>query len=472
MTCFGTGLRKLFFVCVIAAFGVIAVSSGFGLGILLAALALVAPYKCKIPHFLPLLLILSTLVHVIAVFAVQTPLESDFAMLYQAAQKAAAGDFSFQHHGYFYRWAYQTGFVLWEAVILRVTGSIAVIKLINALFLSGINGLIYLLARRFVEERAAQAAALLYLVTLFPTLITCVLTNQHISAFFLLLAVYVLTGGGDRAFCVRRALPAGFCLFIGNLMRPEGVVILAGLFGTALLVLIMRRSLRGNRQMLLGIVITAAVYVVCSTAASWAISASGINQYGLTNNWQEWKFILGFNHETGGMYSVADMETFGKYHQVDTAPDVLAQALETEKQVVHDRIFCSPHALLSLMLAKVQNLWVSPGLGFSLGFVNRAGVTWHGLVGVHVYEYAIHLDRVVFFFAVCFALLGAGSGLRRKENPVDFCAVFPFMTSMAFFCVFLLIEVQPRYAYLPQIFLYIAAAAGISVLMRKKQASA
>lgn len=33
MTCFGTGLRKLFFVCVIAAFGVIAVSSGFGLGI-------------------------------------------------------------------------------------------------------------------------------------------------------------------------------------------------------------------------------------------------------------------------------------------------------------------------------------------------------------------------------------------------------------------------------------------------------
>lgn len=68
MTCFGTGLRKLFFVCVIAAFGLIAVSSGFGLGILLAALALVAPYKCKIPHFLPLLLILSTLVHVIAVF--------------------------------------------------------------------------------------------------------------------------------------------------------------------------------------------------------------------------------------------------------------------------------------------------------------------------------------------------------------------------------------------------------------------
>lgn len=80
----------------------------------------------------------------------------------------------------------------------------AVIKLINALFLSGINGLIYLLARRFVEERAAQAAALLYLVTLFPTLMTCVLTNQHISAFFLLLAVYILTGGGDRAFCVRR----------------------------------------------------------------------------------------------------------------------------------------------------------------------------------------------------------------------------------------------------------------------------
>lgn len=83
--------------------------------------------------------------------------------------------------------------------------------------------------------------------------------------------------------------------------------------------------------------------------------------------------------------------------------------------------------------------------------------------------------RKLFFVCViaafCVIAVSSGSGLRRKENPVDFCAVFPFMTLMAFFCVFLLIEVQPRYAYLPQIFLYIAAAAGISVLMRKKQAS-
>lgn len=468
MTSFSTGLRKLFFLCVIAAFGLIAVSSGFGLGILLAVLAVVLPYKCKIPHFLPILLAASTIVHVIAVFAVQTPLDSDFAMLYQAAQKAAVGDFSFQTLGYFYRWAYQTGFVLWEAAILRVTGSITVIKLINALFLSGINGLIYLFARRFVDERAAQAAALLYLVTLFPTLMTCVLTNQHISAFFLLLAVYILTGG-THAFSIRRAVLAGICLSFGNIMRPEGIVILAGLFGTALFLLLMRRSLRGSKKMLLGLVITAAVYLICNAAASWAVAASGVNQYGLTNNWSEWKFILGFNHDSGGMYSVPDTELFGKYHQVDSSPAVLAQAKELEKQVIHDRIFCSPSEFFSLMLAKIQNLWGNDGLGFSLGFINQVGVKWHGLNGGKVYAYAAGLDRTVFFSALLLALFGAGSNVRRNDTPVTFDRIFPYMTLMAFFCVFLLIEVQPRYAYLPQIFLYITAAVGIQVLMRRRE---
>ena len=48
--------------------------------------------------------------------------------------------------------------------------------------------------------------------------------------------------------------------------------------------------------------------------------------------------------------------------------------------------------------------------------------------------------RKLFFVCVIAAFgviaVSSGSGLRRKENPVDFCAVFPFMTLMAFFCVF------------------------------------
>ncbi len=470
MKTFSTSLCKLFFFCVIIAFGLISVSSGFGLGIFLAALALIIPYRCKIPHFLTVLFVLSCIVHVIAVFVVQTPVESDFAMLYQAAQKAAVGDFSFQNHGYFYRWAYQTVFVLWEAVIVRLTGSIAAIKLVNVVLLSGTNVLIYLIARRFVEERAAQAASLLYLVTLFPTLMTCVLSNQHVSAFFLLLAVYILTGGA-HAFSVRRALLAGLCLSIGNLLRPEGIVILAGLCGTALFLLLTHRPLRDNKQMLLGVIIAAVVYLLCNAAASWAITASGINQYGLANNWPEWKFICGFNHDTNGMYSTADMEMFGKYHLPDTSSDVLAQTLTVEKQLIHDRIFCSPSDFLSLMLAKIKVLWINTGLGFPLHFINQPGVMWHGLVGVNVYDYAVKLDRTVYFSALLLALFGAGSGMRRKDSPVTFDTIFPYMTLMAFFCVFLLLEVQPRYAYLPQIFLYIAAASGISVLMRKKQAS-
>ncbi len=57
----------------------------------------------------------------------------------------------------------------------------------------------------------------------------------------------------------------------------------------------------------------------------------------------------------------------------------------------------------------------------------------------------------------CFC--GAGSGvpeLRRKRR--DASAYLLYFIFSAAFCAFLPIEVQPRYAYLPQLFLFTAAA--------------
>ncbi len=434
---------------------------------MLAAAALILPYRVRIPHFLPLLLAISTAVHLVAVFVFHTPVSSDFKTMYEAAQQVANGDFSFQNTDYFFRWAYQTGFVLWEAVILKLTGSMTAIKIVNALLLSGINGMIYILARRFTSERAAQSAALLYLVTAFPTLMCCVLTNQQSSAFFLVLALCILTGGGTRAFSLLRAGLAGVCLAVGNILRPEAIVILAGLYGTLVFVVVMRRSIRRSWPMIRGVLLATVVYFACTGAASAAVTVSGVNQYGLTNNWPAWKFIVGFNQETYGWYSADDMETFGASHQIDTTEEDLAAAEETESQVIHDRVFTSPAKLFALFARKAYSLWMAQGLGFPLGYLNTEKITSLGFVAKNVYQYFIWLDRTVFVCALLLCLLGAAALLRRKPQEQTFSAVLAPMTTMAFFCVFLLIEVQPRYAFLPQIFLYVTAAAGIAAVHRR-----
>lgn len=460
-------VKRLFYLCFIGFFVVLLCLRGTGLGLLLVATAIFIPYKFRIPHFLPILFVCSAIVHIVAVLAIQTPVISDFKTMYDAAQQVAVGDFSLQNTQYFFIWAYQTGFVLWEALLLKICNSMLFIKLVNALMLAGINCMIYVLARRFTSERAAQGASLLYLVTLFPTVLTCVLTNQHASAFFLVLALCVLTGG-KQAFSIPRAVLAGILLALGNIMRPEAIVILAGLCGTAVFVLLMRRTCKGSWPMIRSIAIAAVLYAVCMAGASWAVSASGVNQYGLSNNWPQWKFILGFNQESGGTYSYDDANTFGWAHQIDTPDDIAAQAEADEKQVVLDRVFTSPKQLLTLMVRKAYTLWINPGLGFPLGYVNNTDVRIFGFLGIHIYEYCIQLDRSVFLAALLLALAGGVMLWRRKPEQQTYSAVLPPMIVMASAAVFLLIEVQPRYAFLPQIFLYITAAAGLAFLYKKK----
>lgn len=460
-------IRRLFYACVIAAACLLVCMSASGLALLLVVAALWLPHRFRIPYFLPILAVVSTAVHLIAIFVVQPEPVSDFARMYEAAVQASNGDFSFQNTTYFFNWAYQTGFVLWEALLIKLFHSMMSLKIANALLLTGINCLIYLLARRFVDERAAQAASLLYLVTVFPSLLGCLLTNQHVSAFFLLLGVYVLTGGGKRSFSFPRAVAAGALLALGNILRPEGIVIIAALCGTALFVVIMRRSLRGSKRMLCGVAAAIVVYAACGAAASWAVSATGVNTYGLTNNWQSWKFLVGFNSDTGGWFSEADAHRFSWAHEITTDPDVTAEVVEIEKQEIRDRIFTSPAKLAQLMLDKVYSLWTADRLGFPLGHINQADYRVCGIKGTTVYQYFSLLDRTVYTCALLFALLGAVALLRSGSKGQTFTAVLAPMTVMACFAVFLLIEVQPRYVFLPQIFLYITAAAGIAWLRKR-----
>lgn len=463
MTAFSKWIQRLFCLCFVLCFLAVAVMNGAGLGLLLIAAAVLIPRKVSIPHFFPLLLVISAIVHVAAVFLVTPEPVQDFATMYHAAQQAANGDFSFQHTQYFFIWAYQTGFVLWEALLLKVFGHMTAIKLVHALMLSGINGLIYLWARRFTDERAAHTAALLYLFTLFPTVLNCLLTNQVASAFFLLLGMYILTGG-KNAFSVPRAIGAGIFISLGNILRPEAIVILAGLAGTAIFLLIVKRSVRQHKRMLSGMVLAVIVYAICNAGASYAVSASGINTYGLSNNWQSWKFIVGFNHETGGMYSADDRALFDDAHQIDTAEQEAEATAAAENQLIRSRILVSPMKLLSLMKEKIYHLWVQSGLSFPMGYLNNPEVSVHGIPGPRFYQYCVTLDRTVFGFSGLCALLGMLFFLRRKPETLTPSAVLAPMTVMACFAVFLLIEVQPRYVFLPQIFLYITAAMGITPL--------
>ena len=126
---------------------------------------------------------------------------------------------------YFTNWAYQIPFVTYEAIILKIFHTTFAIKLLNVLFMMGINVLIYLICREFVSTRAAMVPALMYAVYPAPIFLSSVLTNQHISAFFIFLGLYFQI----RFQKMNWSIFAALCLCIGNLMRPEAPLILVSI---------------------------------------------------------------------------------------------------------------------------------------------------------------------------------------------------------------------------------------------------
>ena len=73
------------------------------------------------------------------------------------------------------------------------------------------------------------------------------------------------------------------------------------------------------------------------------------------------------------------------------------------------------------------------------------------------------MDRLLFYAAL---LLTAFGLYRPCRTPA---AYLPLFVVFAAFCAFLLIEVQPRYAYLPQLFLFCGASLGLDRLLGKEK---
>ncbi|MCQ5129945.1 glycosyltransferase family 39 protein [Butyricicoccus faecihominis] len=449
-------LRRLFLVLFTLAAASIILQNGAVLALAAAVGLFYACRKWEIPHFTLFLLGGGVLLRVCIVLLLRPPIESDFSALYAAASQAAAGDFSFQTQPYFSMWAYQSGFVAWQSLFLRLWNDPMCIKLVNCVLSAGTVVFLYRLALDRVRAEAARAAALL--LTLFPgaLLLPTVLTNQIASAFFLVLAAWLLTGRDCTRLGFWRYPLAGLALQCGNLLRPEGMILLVAVLAWAVFRLLTRNRAELTKQILCGMLALLAVYGAAHAAADAAIRESGLNRNGLHNGNPLWKVVTGLNPETDGAYSDSDWALLEGTMQ-EGAPTEETERLE--KQLIYDRLTASPKTLIKLVYHKINRLWVGDGLVWMLGpFLTQPQLTWYQHPAAILTRQA---DRALFYLAFTLSLIGL---LRRGRRSAD--ELLPYFIVFAAFSALLLVEIQPRYAYLPQLFLFLAAAGGLDALMK------
>lgn len=399
--------------------------------------------KIKNKYFPFLLFGLSFFIRVFCALLIQNEPVSDFNVLYKAAEMLSKGDTSFNTTSYFQTWSYQTGFVMWEAFLLKIVNSVVFLKIVNCAVSAGINLLIYYIAQELFDNKvASRTVSIVYMIFPFAVLHTNVLSNSHISAFFLFFGVLLLIKGRQRHDIIDYGI-SGLSIALGNIFRPDGLILLVALGAVFFFDLFGKEKIVDTVKK---VVAFFGAYLGLMVIASNIIVATGINPNGLKNEDPLWKFVLGTNYESKGGYSDTDLllieEYMGKY---DCSYE------EAEKQIIIERIH-QPMKLLSMMQDKVNTMWWSDGItwSFSDDFMNNLPT---------LVEQIRRINREIWYFTMLLLVLSVGAycklGKRKTSN-----LIIPFII-FATFVVYLLIEVQPRYAYMVQIAVFIMAAGGL-----------
>lgn len=429
--------------------------------ILFALVYLLTPLlKIKDIYFCILLFILSFTLKSILVTVTYGDPVSDFSLFYKAAKSVAAGDFSFSATTYFSTWSYQTGIVLYYGLLMKLLGTgLLPLLLVNCAYMAGVNLFIYLIAGNYTEQKYARAIAVLYLLYPGSYFLAPVLTNQHVSNLCIIAGIYLISNriASEKAGSniVRSAL-SGLLIALGNIMRPQGIVIIV-----SLLVFIIFNVVSYIRIKDTGFIKNAAilviVYFLISSSASFIVSATNINKNGLKNNYPLWKFVVGFNYESKGAYSRKDSSELFNIKDTDKR-DRLSGELIAER-------ISDPVRLVKLMYYKNKKMWSQYDTlewGFSKYKGKDIDIFGHNVPFSSISTKVLILERVYYLFVLVIAWLGVFTVLRRQRDKDFDALLFLILVLMTYIGMHCLIEVQERYRDFALIFIFILGSKGLS----------
>ncbi|MBE6973591.1 MAG: glycosyltransferase family 39 protein [Ruminococcaceae bacterium] len=383
----------------------------------------------------------------------------DFDTMYSAALQLARGSREYLDNIYFFNWAYQSAFVAYEALVIALFGdSLLPLQLLNAVYLAGTNVLVYLTAKRFLPEKAAMTAGILYAIYPAPLFLAGVLTNQHLSVFLLYSALYLLLG---KDLTPLRALGAGTIMALGNAMRPIGVILMLA----SLLWLLIRAAHRADLRTALHGIYVAVSYFAVGAALSGLIIVTGINPEGLSNNQPMWKFVVGLNQDSSGCWNRTDYETY-----LSLPTD---QAHETMTEEVKNRLSVGPVALADLALRKSAVMWAgNEDLYWGFGHLEQEvpAITFPITLSWNSIQLLLgSLDKGIYLLAFALALVGLLLRLRRPEQCGR--SLLLVLLLCGYYAVHLIVEVQSRYRYFLMPCVFLLAGIAVTRLLPEKDHS-
>lgn len=371
---------------------------------------------------------------------------SDYYTFWKYGRQAVLGGPIYYHdNNYFAKWAYQTGFLTYVMAVIKLFGAhLRVLQFLNVLWQLVALVLTYKLAQRLFHYTAISRISLFLLGINWEWLaLNGRLTNQYLALVFFLLTWILLLNDNWTSW-----LAAGVTLALGNIVRPLGIVFLAGIIVFSIVYRILARS-ESWQQNLVSLLSLILVYFLVIAASGSLIKQSGLNEFGLKNRDSEWKFVIGLNYPSRGSYSQPLVKEFN-------LKDSRAVMLKQEKQVNqrHIRYLNKHHLWASLFLQKFFTVWSNPSntLSFSLFDHNHSP---QQVRQANLWSYAITVSEIWLVLMGAFTLAG-----HKYPNSFNLLLLILF----AYAAAQVIIEVQGRYRLEFEPVLVIIAAVGLTQL--------
>ena len=410
--------------------------------LLLAGLISIFISTRKIKHFGIILFAVSFIIRLIFIIVANFPQVYDFKTLLEASEMFAKGDYSFNSWFHFATWGYQTAFVIYQGVLLKLFHSIFILKLLNVIYSSILVLIVYKLGLKISKnEVSSRIISLLYMIFPFYLFLNSVLLNSHLATLLSYLGIFFIIKENTK---YKDYLIGSILIALGNIIRPEGIIIVL----TLIIFKIITLKKENIKKIIISLLIFLSSYFIICNGSSFLVKASNINPSGLQNKDPLWKFLLGFNYDTCGYYTDDDA-----VYQINK---------ETEIKEIKRRALENIPRTGKLMVCKVDRFWLSSGLENEMSSFNDKTFN---IMGINIKfsmikNLAINLNKGINIVVLALMLLGLIVNRKSIKNETLFLLIMILIT----FGVYLFIEIQPRYLYFIHISVFALASLGINYI--------
>ena len=385
--------------------------------------------------FIVFIFLFSFVLRLGVIVLVETPVISDFKLMYDAALEIVNGTDSYKSMSYFITWGYQMGHVLYEAFLLSIINSVFFLKIINCIITSLTVVFVYLISRRICSEISARISSILYSIFLFPLLLNSVLTNQFLPVLLILIAIYILLNINFKKKFIISSVVVGILLGLSNIFRSETIVIVFSIllyFGFLFITKV------DWKKLIISFLIIFMGYYVVFNGTSLLLKATGVSPSGLDILNSSWKFVVGFNYESNGMYTDEDAALYSRDSEA-ADKEAINRIMQFKKIPLH-------------FLKKTKVLWFNSDLSWSIS-ENES--------------YYKTLNIINQLWIILFNILAVCSAFKFIKLKFNKEHVLVCLILLVYFGVYLLIEVMPRYAYSLQVFEAIIIGVSLDYIFKK-----